>query len=413
MKTAMQNVLWRDWGTATSISAKAALLGVVGLCFLIVGPQQVAAQPQITAQPRDAAVVLGQDAQFTVTASGTATLTYQWRFAGQELMGQTDFRLTLTNVAVSHLGQYDVVVSDADGSVTSAPASLLHARWTELVTFGRSDSSSGCASLGSWPDYLAKSLGIRLRKYAVSLTSPGPIGSSPSATIELLITRYLGNSNPTTNTLIAIWNGGVDLLTRVSPVSVEDAVASQMALTRRLVEAGARHVLTPRLWPPEIIPGWVATFPFLTSEQVVEYDAQLDKSLEVLQAEHAVTFYRPDMFRFLSAIWENPSAYGFREPLGTDFSCDDAHFNSPVHRLNAGEMYRWLKPPLRIDSTERTPGGDVLLKWSGGSPPFRIERTTDLGSGQWVPVGEPTFYLHTTMKPAGPQEFFRLQGLGQ
>src|SRR5206468_2944432 len=45
----------------------------------------VVVPPGITAQPQDQAVVAGQSATFTVFASGTAPLSYQWRLNGTTL----------------------------------------------------------------------------------------------------------------------------------------------------------------------------------------------------------------------------------------------------------------------------------------------------------------------------------------
>lgn len=380
-------------------------VGVLGL-FLTSLPQ-VTAQPRITVPPRNASVLLGQDAQFTVTASGTA-LTYQWRFDGRELAGETNLRLTVTNVALSNLGRYDVVVRDSIGAVTSAPAWLLLARWTELVAFGRSDTSSACAPQ-SWPYHLATNLGARLRIYAPPSGSAGV----PSALVQTQIARYLSASTPTTNTLVATWYGGVDMIYFLSTATAEESATGQLVTAQMLVDAGARHILIPRLFPPELQPpSWAERFPSLTTASALQYDALLDKGLEALQAQHGVTFYRPDMFSFLTAVSENPSAYGFSGPLSA-LSCDGLHSNTPVHRLNAQEIYRSLNPPVQIDASGRTPSGDVLLNWSGCSPPFRIERTTDLLSGQWEPDGELSFVPSATMKPASPQEFFRVLHLGQ
>jgi hypothetical protein len=82
------------------------------------------AQPTITRQPTNISVSLGATAQFRVYASGTAPLTFQWQHEDAEMAGATSATLSITNVQVLHAGRYTVVVSDATGSVTSAPAFL-------------------------------------------------------------------------------------------------------------------------------------------------------------------------------------------------------------------------------------------------------------------------------------------------
>ena len=395
-------------GRPAAQSHRSALLFLGMLCCFVGGVHQVAAQPRITVQPRNASVLLGQDAQFTVTASGVGPLTYQWRFDGHDLADTTSC-LRVTGVTLSNLGRYDVVVSNNAGAVTSAPACLLLARWTELVTFGRSLEVPICGGL-AWPSYLADSLGVRLRHYDAHAITPG-FPFVPSAIVHNAITRYLSTNRPTTSTLVGLWAGGCDLWVVQSPV--EEAAANQLALTRRLVEAGVRSVLMPRCPVPELVPSWVARFPSLTSETVVAYDALLDIGLKELQTEFSVTIYRPDTFAFFTALAVNPAAYGFRELPGTDFLCDELHYTSAVHDLMSQQFHASLTPLVRIDSTVRMPSGGVLLNWSGGSRPFRIERTTDLLSGQWEPVGEPGFNSSATMKPTNPQEFFRVLSLGQ
>jgi hypothetical protein len=61
---------------------------------------------------------------FTVVATGTPPLNYQWRKDGQPLTGQTSATLTLANVQPSQAGSYTVVVSNSAGQVTSNPAML-------------------------------------------------------------------------------------------------------------------------------------------------------------------------------------------------------------------------------------------------------------------------------------------------
>lgn len=65
----------------------------------------------------------GADVTFSVTA-GAPPLTYQWRKDGVDLAGESQASLTLNNVSVADAGDYDVVVANAIGSVTSSAATL-------------------------------------------------------------------------------------------------------------------------------------------------------------------------------------------------------------------------------------------------------------------------------------------------
>jgi len=62
---------------------------------------------------------------FSVTAIGTAQLSYQWYQDGSILDGETDHTLTLDDVADSDAGHYTVVITNIYGNVTSTPALLV------------------------------------------------------------------------------------------------------------------------------------------------------------------------------------------------------------------------------------------------------------------------------------------------
>jgi hypothetical protein len=82
------------------------------------------APPSITSQPHDVAVAAGQDASFSVTASGSPAPTYQWWFNNAPLSGAISAGYTKTNAQLSHAGTYLVIVTNSLGAVTSAPATL-------------------------------------------------------------------------------------------------------------------------------------------------------------------------------------------------------------------------------------------------------------------------------------------------
>jgi poly(3-hydroxybutyrate) depolymerase len=86
------------------------------------------AQPVITNQPQPQTVAAGSNATFTVGATSTMPLFYQWQKNVEDewsdLLGRTVANLVLTNVQTSHAGDYRVVVTDATGTTNSDVASL-------------------------------------------------------------------------------------------------------------------------------------------------------------------------------------------------------------------------------------------------------------------------------------------------
>lgn len=97
-----------------------SVTSAVATLTLDVGP----VAPGITTDPQSVSVMVGQNAAFTVAASGSAPLTHQWRFNGVNLSGATQTSYTRFNAQLSDAGNYSVVVTNSEGSVTSAPAVL-------------------------------------------------------------------------------------------------------------------------------------------------------------------------------------------------------------------------------------------------------------------------------------------------
>ena len=81
--------------------------------------------PTIQTQPQSQTVTEGNDATFTVAATGTAPLSYQWYFNTNTMLANaTNATLTVPNSDAGDLGSYSVAVSNSVGSVTSAFATL-------------------------------------------------------------------------------------------------------------------------------------------------------------------------------------------------------------------------------------------------------------------------------------------------
>ncbi len=97
---------------------------------------EAAAPPVITTQPTSASANVGSSATFTVTATGTAPLAYQWRKDGVNLSGATGATLGLLNVQTNQAGSYSVVITNAWGSITSSVAALTVNRLAQTITFG-------------------------------------------------------------------------------------------------------------------------------------------------------------------------------------------------------------------------------------------------------------------------------------
>lgn len=97
-----------------------------------VGPTESAAAvlstntpPSITAEPQGLTALSGSAVSFIVQATGSDPLSYQWVFNTAAMAGATNSELDLPSVTYSNAGTYTVVITNAAGSVTSAPAILI------------------------------------------------------------------------------------------------------------------------------------------------------------------------------------------------------------------------------------------------------------------------------------------------
>jgi Immunoglobulin domain/Galactose oxidase, central domain len=95
----------------------------------------VCSLPVITEQPSNLARCDGEPASFSVVADSSSTLTFQWRRNGAELSGENGDTLTIPSVIPSDAADYDVVVTNECGLVTSSTATLVvNPRPTAQVT---------------------------------------------------------------------------------------------------------------------------------------------------------------------------------------------------------------------------------------------------------------------------------------
>lgn len=125
--------------------------------------------PAIAGQPQSQLVTITSNATFTVAATGTPPLSYQWFFNGTNaLPGATNSTLSIANVQEVHVGSYSVRVSNG-ASVTSSNALLTvnHPPVVPALVLERFAFNGMKARIGDF-------LGIDPDGDAVTLLSVGP-----------------------------------------------------------------------------------------------------------------------------------------------------------------------------------------------------------------------------------------------
>ena len=88
----------------------------------------LAVAPLITTQPLSQTVVVGDLVTFTVTASGSAPLTYQWRRNGTDLPGQTSPSYSFVASQADQGALFSATVTNSGGQATSLAATLVVTR---------------------------------------------------------------------------------------------------------------------------------------------------------------------------------------------------------------------------------------------------------------------------------------------
>ena len=148
---AITNVQFLDSGNYRVIitNAECMVTSEVARLSVVLPPPPI----PTAAQPTNFAVVsLGASVTNIVRVSGSQ-LSYQWRFNGTNIVGQTKLTIILTNLHLSDAGDYDVVLANMAGSVTSRVATLkVDPTYTQITTGPIPNDSEG-GTLANWIDY--------------------------------------------------------------------------------------------------------------------------------------------------------------------------------------------------------------------------------------------------------------------
>ena len=132
----------------------------------------------ITTQPINLTVAQGYPGSFTVAASGTVPLTYQWLKNGVAISGATSATHSIATVATTDAGSYTVTITNAAGSVTSSAATLTVQAFNVLtanqnVIAGKSAAFMTGVNLGSTQWQVSTDAGVTWANLSSSYTYDG------------------------------------------------------------------------------------------------------------------------------------------------------------------------------------------------------------------------------------------------
>ena len=179
---------------------------------LTVNPAPVA--PSITTQPASQTVTAGQTATFSVTATGTAPLSYQWQKNGAAISGATSSSYTTPATTSSDNGAlFAVIVTNSVGTVTSSAAtltvnpapvapSITTQPASQTVTAGQTATFSVTATGTAPLSYQWQRNGVAISGATLaSYTTPATTSSDNGALFTVVVTNSVGSVTSSTATL--------------------------------------------------------------------------------------------------------------------------------------------------------------------------------------------------------------------
>jgi len=119
-------------GVFTLIRQKTCQIVTLGL---LLSALSAAAQPAIGTQPLSRTNNISDNAQFTVAATGSAPLTYQWRINGANISGATTTALNVPVTNISNAGSYSVVVTDGTAVTATSSDAVLSILFVDRFKF--------------------------------------------------------------------------------------------------------------------------------------------------------------------------------------------------------------------------------------------------------------------------------------
>ncbi|MEI7729586.1 MAG: immunoglobulin domain-containing protein, partial [Verrucomicrobiota bacterium] len=111
-------------GAATVVATTANYTFVMKSNLVLTANFAPTAKPVIVQQPTSMAVQPGQSVQFQVQATGSAPLRYRWTKDGITVPGASNAVYTVNTVSTTDTGNYQVILTNISGSVTSEVAVL-------------------------------------------------------------------------------------------------------------------------------------------------------------------------------------------------------------------------------------------------------------------------------------------------
>jgi len=411
-------------------------------------------QPVITKQPGNQTASPFADVIFRVTVSGEAPLSYQWRFNDADLLGKTNGILTITNVQRADAGNYNVVVSNATGSITSRVATLTITPFNSCYFFGFSwTDTHNCAQVYTppnyyrshpsngpmWPEFLCTNLGLAYiegNNYAVC-------GGNSSWVRDQAI-RFQAPPNPKLSAYFA-WLSTDDLTARTVTnqaayeVSVQTQMKNYFDTFDQLYRKGAREIIVDTLFDPSKL---VGKFPEVTnfgsdtaglakySAHIARLDnAMIDAMNSYSQKKPDVRLSLVDAFSLVNGVIVDPGEFGFtKSNIDALHDLSDKSFSGPGadyvfwDPLHPTSKFHELIAAWHLEALTNSVLEELQARMVNGSPSiqmnhlrigreYTLQKSVDLASWQEATSFTPSAGTNLWQIPSGKDStaYFRLK----
>lgn len=201
------------------------------------GSLTVGTLPAITVQPATPVTVsAGQGTTFSITATGSAPLAYQWSLYGVAITGATSSSLTITNAQAADAGAYTVDVTNAFGlarsnvaslTVSAASPSISNQPQSQAVTAGQGATFSVTATGTNPFSYQWKNGGVSIVGATASTLTLGSVQNSDAGSYTVVVTNSAGST--TSNAAVLTVNSAPTITAH--PLSQAAVVGADITLT--------------------------------------------------------------------------------------------------------------------------------------------------------------------------------------
>ena len=222
------------------------LIGISSLCLsgcagLVAENSKTvpATAPSITTEPTSQTVTVGQTAKFTVAATGTAPMTYQWKKNGAVVSGATSSNYTTPATTTADNGaQLTVIVTNSGGSTTSSPATLT-VRTVALAPSITTQPASQTVTIGQTATFSVAATGTAPLTYqwkkngtaisgasSSSYTTPATASTDNGSQFTVVVSNSVGSVTSGTATLTVTAAAAPPTISVVAPAAVQSSSAT-------------------------------------------------------------------------------------------------------------------------------------------------------------------------------------------